>query len=317
MLFFSRFCRFRSTGPALLLCAGLLLAGILPAAPARADDARSLQYDSLTRHYYVHVPAAAHGKGKVPLMLVLHGGGGTARSIVYSSGMSQLSDKEGFIVVYPDGSGRSDKKLTWNAGGCCAYSMRKKVDDLGFINAVLDDVAARYPVDMRRVYVTGLSNGAMMAYRVAGALSNRIAAAGIVSGAIFGDQPRPAVPVPLIIFHGDKDTTVPFNGGESDKAIVTLNMDEEFKPVMTAYDFWRRADGCTGAVERSTGPNVTLYRATQCAQGTAVVLYELALGGHGWPGGFRASPFGDDKDNPVQNLPASRLMWDFFKNYSR
>ena len=112
------------------------------------------------------MPPAGAESGALPVVINFHGGGGNAETQQKYSRMDILAAAEGFLAVYPNGTGRMpDRLLTWNAGTCCAYSVINKIDDVGFTLALLADLDARHPVDRRRVYATGLSNGAMMARR--------------------------------------------------------------------------------------------------------------------------------------------------------
>ena len=140
------------------------------------DHTRSIRVDRRTRSYHVHVPPSYDGSKPFPVVLAFHGGGANAESMVRFSGLNEKADEAGFLVVYPAGTGRLERMLTWNTGNCCGYAMRNGVDDVGFVNALLDDLAGRARVDPERIYATGMSNGAMMVYRLASELSERIAA---------------------------------------------------------------------------------------------------------------------------------------------
>ena len=145
------------------LCAGPAWAALAP-----GDHRIALQHGGRQRSYIVHVPPVAREGRPLPVVLNFHGGGGNAESQQNIPRLDALADAEGFLAVYPDGTGRMpDRLLTWNAGTCCAYSVMNSVDDVGFTLALLADLEARQPVDRRRVYATGLSNGAMMAWRLA------------------------------------------------------------------------------------------------------------------------------------------------------
>jgi polyhydroxybutyrate depolymerase len=185
--------------------------------------------------------------------------------------------------------------------------MTQHSPDVEFLTKVLDDVAKAHPIDPKRVYVTGMSNGGMMSYRMAGTLSSRIAAAGIVSGAMFDDQPKPSQPVSMIIFHGTADPTVPFAGGMSTDARVAGSMDAPFWPVKKAFEYWVKEDGCKGEPRESVEGDVTKRDMESCRDHTAVVEYEIHGGVHTWPGGTR---------NPSPGpIDATDLIWSFFKTH--
>lgn len=164
-------------GAALALALTLLLPARVWAGLAPGDHRVSLQHGGRSRSYIVHVPPAARGGRPLPVVLNFHGGGGNAENQQKYSRMDPLADREGFLVVYPDGTGRrTDRLLTWNAGTCCAYSVLNRVDDVGFTLALLRDLDSRQAIEGGRVYATGLSNGAMMAWRLAVGASDRVAA---------------------------------------------------------------------------------------------------------------------------------------------
>ena len=143
-----------------------------------------VQHGGRSRSYIVHLPAASRSGTALPLVLAFHGGGGEAAGLQRYAGLDAVADREGFIVVYPFGTGPLPRRLlTWNAGECCGYAMNNNVDDVGFAIAVIDDLARRTSVDANRVYATGHSNGAMMVYRLAAERADRVAAIVPVAGA--------------------------------------------------------------------------------------------------------------------------------------
>jgi polyhydroxybutyrate depolymerase len=155
-----------------------LLITLMPAntnALKPGDHTRSLEVDRRTRTYLVHVPKSYDGSKAHPVVLVFHGGGSNALQMVRFCGLNDKADQAGFLVVYPSGTGRLEKVLTWNGGNCCGYAMQNKVDDVAFVRALLDDLAKVVKVDAKRVYATGMSNGAILAYRLTSELSDRIA----------------------------------------------------------------------------------------------------------------------------------------------
>jgi polyhydroxybutyrate depolymerase len=246
-------------------------------------------------------------------VVVLHGGGGNAASMV-----ARWADKaraEGLVVAFPDGISQRAHMGTWNAGGCCAYAMTSGSDDVGFIRAVIDEVEAAGRVDPRRVYLTGMSNGGMMSYRAALALSDRVAAVGIVAGAMFGGETPPAHPLPILIIHGVRDQIVPYEGGTSPMALVAQSQRAPFQAARTTVDFWRRADGCEGEPRRTTSGDVTVETSAPCRDGSEVVFYNLASANHTWPGAAAEAPvlerFRYDQIN------ATDILWDFFRRHAR
>jgi polyhydroxybutyrate depolymerase len=191
--------------------------------------------------------------------------------------------------------------------------MERQIDDVGFINALLDTLAVRYPVDPRRIYVTGMSNGAMMSHRLGRELSHRIAAIAPVVGAVFGDEPPARGPVSALIINGLLDTSVPPNGGLSQGVGRDSWDGTPAQPNIAQATYWATANGCdaTPAREERGAVMTTRYR---CPAGSAVELVQLSDNGHAWPGGERGSQRGDA---PTTSYDATAAMWAFFKTHSK
>lgn len=165
------------------------------------------------RTFRIHVPSQLKNTKSVPLVIALHGGGTSGKSMERFSGLNQTADKFGFIVVYPDGSGRIPDILTWNSGACRVYAKTHNIDDVAFLRQLINHLCSRFNVDPGQVYVTGISNGAMMAYRLAAEIPDRIAAVAAVAGTLDVDPKAVQAPVPVLHFHGTDDEYVPYNGG--------------------------------------------------------------------------------------------------------
>ncbi|PZR30308.1 PHB depolymerase family esterase, partial [Caulobacter segnis] len=242
--------------------------------------ARSVSVGGVARDYLLDTPVKA--SGPVPLVIALHGGGGNAKTM--TPRWLETARREGFAVAFPSGVGRSSNMGTWNAGGCCGFAMASDSDDVAFIGAMIDDIARDHRIDPKRIYVTGLSNGGMLTYRIGEALAPRVAAIAVVSGAMFGGETPPTTPVPALIMHGEQDDIVPFKGGTSPMALVARSQTRPFREVAYAVDFWRRADGCADKPSVEPKGDVTVETYDQCARGGEVVFYRLKSAGHTWPG---------------------------------
>lgn len=278
-------------------------------AQQREPTERSVRVSGSTRSYLF----AAGPTSQAPLVVALHGGGGNARTMVPR--WLELARREGFAVAFPDGVGRRGRIGTWNAGGCCGYAMTSNNDDVAFIARMIDELVASNAVDPRRIYVTGLSNGGMLTYRIAASLSDRVAAAAVVAGAMFGGEQAPLAPVPILIMHGQRDEVVPFAGGESPMRLVARSQARPFEPVRYAVDFWRRADGCEAPPASTTSGDVTIEAYGGCRGGSEVIFYRLASAGHTWPGTAPSSV-------PIERaryteIDASEVIWRFFQRHSR
>jgi polyhydroxybutyrate depolymerase len=260
----------------------------------------TMSFGGRTRRYILHVPPGLDSSKKVPLVLVLHGATQSPESAERMSQMSDLGNKNNFIAAYPSGTGAdaAAKVPTWNAGACCAYAMKKNIDDVGFLRTLIDHLEQSQNIDPGRVYVTGISNGAMMSYRLACELSDKIAAISPVEGAL-DVECTPADRVSVLIFHGTADHLVPFDGGSTPFQMGSKRKDNS---VAGAVSFWVKKDGCSPEPEHSETAEVHTDLYSGCQDGTAVALYAIQGGHHMWPG-LRISG---------NHLPASEIMWQFF-----
>jgi polyhydroxybutyrate depolymerase len=289
--------------------AAAVFAAVAPAASAEPIE-RQVRVGASQRSYEIDVPARRDPQRPLPVVLVFHGGGGNAASVRTQSRLSAKGDAEGFVAVYPQGSGGIGGRLkTWNAGTCCGAAMQRHVDDIAFVAALLDDLAATVAIDRSRIYATGISNGGMMAYEIACALGDRIAAIAVVAGEMTAlDRCRPTRPVPVLVIHGSADRNLPLAGGRGAKAVAV----PEGRGVAAAVEFWRRHDGCAESpgVEQRGGVRHSRYSA--CSNDSAVELIEIEGGGHSWPGGDRLARF---LDAPSSALDASDEIWRFFSRH--
>lgn len=283
----------------------------------RSDDAgqRSLVYEGRERTYIVRAPRnATHSGTPLPVVIVLHGGGGNGANAEQMSGFTRLVEREGLIAVYPNGTGRrADWLLTWNAVHCCGYAMENRVDDVGFIDAMLDALGREFRIDARRIYVTGMSNGGMMAHRLGRELRHRPAAIAPVVGAIFGDEAPPASAVSAVMFNGLKDASVPSQGGLGSGRGSGAWDGVAPRPNLDQGAYWARAAGC-GTTPRADETDRVVHWTWTCNGDFAVELYQVTDGGHAWPGGRPGSRRGDRPSNAID---ATAAMWAFFKAHPR
>jgi len=292
------------------LLAALALAQ--PIALGPGDHTRALTIDEQKRSYVVHVPPKYDAKKPTPVVLALHGAAMNGPMMATFSGLNEKSDDAGFIVVYPNGTGTS-VFLTWNSGGL-PKSMSNKVDDVAFVGKLLDDLATVTNLDSKRVYVCGMSNGAMMSYRLAAELSDRIAAIAPVAGTVTVTETKPKRPVPVIHFHGTKDTFVPF-----DKPKERAPQFMKLKSVDESIQLWVKLNGCDEKPKTDTlsreGDEMKVTRTTYAGgkDGAQVVLVTIEDGGHTWPG--QKPPVGFIGKSTT-NVSANALIWEFFQKYS-
>ncbi len=308
----------------------------LPAGPV-GDIELAVAHEGRRRTALVHLPEQTAANRPLPVVLNFHGGGGDARGHRDYVGMDALADREGFIVVYPNGTGWfAGEYLTWNAGLCCGYAVSEKVDDIGFVRALLDALGTRAPVDTARVYATGLSNGAMLTYRLAAQASDRIAAIAPVAGSMVlpeprADDPRPSLAVPgrralpIMHIHSVDDERALYRGGLGGPVPLSSVRIQHPSAEEVLYR-WAAFGGCrakpavaetrAGAPGTATAAHTaTKYVFSGCRDGAEVVLWKLAGAGHGWPG---ARP--DDLPQGVAGatdvIDANEELWRFFRRFT-
>jgi len=280
------------------------------------DHLRQLTVGDRQRTYHLHIPPGDAG-GSWPLVLGFHGGASNGRAFAAASGLSDKADAAGFVVAYPNGSGEREKLLTWNAGNCCGYAYHQASDDVGFTHALLDDLAAALSIDPRRVFATGLSNGAMLAYRLAAEMADRIAAIAPVAGPVALDRCAPSRPVSVIHLHGTEDLFTPLEGGVGPRSATRVS----HTSVAETIRRWVAANGCPPEPNTAQLPDLaddgthvvrSLYGPGR--EGSEVVLYVIHGGGHTWPG-QRSNTFLFGPS--TRNLIANDAIWDFFSRHGR
>ena len=300
--------------------------GVARADLTPGDYTFKLEHGGRERSYIVHVPRDQL-TNPWPVVLNFHGGGSSAAGQQAYSRMDATSDREGFLVVYPNGTGVLEGKLlTWNAGSCCGYAMNKKVDDVGFVRAVVDDLETRTTIDRARIYATGLSNGAMMAYRLAAEAPDLLAAIAPVAGAQLPDPFKPKSPVPILHIHSVDDTRALYKGGLGPPyPLTTIRV--QHPPVEALLARWAEFDGCPRnpgigkTLQGSGGHTATRLTYGPCTTGMEVVLWKLTGAGHVWPGGaheYMSRMLGSQSKilgAATDVIDANNQMWAFFSAY--
>lgn len=266
-----------------------------------------LQFSGRNRKNILHVPKSYFDrKEPASLIIALHGGLGTPKNIEDQSKLSFLSDREGFIVCYPQGlAGR-----TWNGGNCCGGASQSELDDVGFIDELIDQLLTDYNIDPKRVYVTGMSNGGFMSYRLACELSNKIAAIAPVAGTMAIDQCNPENPMPIIHFHSYQDRSIPLEGGVGEGISRHYN-----PPVDSVLSVWSSFNNCqlTDSLFYS-GEDYDHIVWYNCNNEAIIEAYFTQDGGHQWPMGEKPTKDGDE---PSQVINANELMWAFFQAHPK
>ena len=275
--------------------------------PAFQIQNKSFIFEKIMRDYNVFLPKSYNGSTKMPVVFNLHGYTLDKVQQMNYSQMNTIADTAGFIVVYPNAI-----DATWN----CGISWGPNVNDVGFIDTIIDTLSILYSIDKTRIYSCGFSRGGFMSNRLACELNNRIAAFAAVGGTMVKSLASNYIPgrhVPILYFHGTDDPIVLYNGDDERQAVDTFithwtkfnlctESDTTFLPNSDTLD------GCT--VQRITNTN--------SSDSTRVIFYKILNGGHTWPGGnpnYLVIP-GFDVGRTNFDINASEIMWDFFKDYT-
>ena len=285
-----------------------------PASPL-SESARSpglhrveLQHGGIKREYMLFVPAAYRSGSPAPILFAFHGGMGNMKHFADNYGVTAAAETHGAIVVIPNGTGRSGSATmgTWNAGECCHWARDNNVDDVGFVASILAEVSSQFTVDRRRVYATGMSNGAMMAYRLACELSGSFTAIAAVAGTDNTTACRPSKPVSVLHIHARDDERVLFDGGAGqanrDPAKVT-----HFTSVAATISSWTATNQCSSQAQPILAiQGARCDRYAPCSGASSVQVCVTESGGHSWPGATSR------RKTTSASIDANKVMWDFF-----
>jgi polyhydroxybutyrate depolymerase len=265
--------------------------------------------DGKKRDYLLNLPPTYDAGSNFSLVVALHGFGGKAGQMEQDYKLTEKSNEAQLVIVYPEGT-KSDGPLglqSWNAGTCCDEALDQQVNDVGFISQLIQKLVRQFKINPKKVYVTGMSNGAMMTYRLACEIPNQIAAIAPVSGTLLTATPcQPSRKMPILHIHSSVDNKVPYAGGIGIGGYY-------FPPVDSALRVWGALNGCNASPRLVF--DSTLYSKTQyisCAAGTTIELNLTKDGGHSWPGGLQPRPGADE---PSKAFDATNMIWKFFQQY--
>ena len=267
----------------------------------------SFVFEGVQRNHKVYVPA--NFSENMPLVLNLHGYTSNAFQQVFYTNMNAVAEQNDFMVVFPDGTTDQNGITFWNS-----EILGESVNDLGYLEALIDSMILNYNIDPSRVYMCGMSNGGFMSYYSACELSTRIAAIASVTGtmnnAIY-DNCNPERAVPVLEIHGTADATVPYNGASNTGSFQTMI------PIEEIVDFWVNHNNCTleselelEDISTSDMSTVTHFKYTGGDNGSSVEHYRINNGGHTWPGSIIPLP------STNHDIITSEVIWDFFKQYT-
>ena len=231
----------------------------------------SLNHQGRDRSYRLYVPKSASSDKPLPLIVALHGGWGTGELMAEQTGLDEAAARRGFAVVYPDGVSRA-----WNAGSCCGKPMEQKIDDVGFIEKLVDTLGDTACIDGDRVYGTGFSNGAMMTHRIACDAPKLFDAIAPVAGGPMIEGCPGAAAIPALLMVGKQDERIPWQGGM---------FKESFRPsIADQVKVLAKRNRCDDNVAKSAALGGGCEKRSGCSQG-AVQWCVLDGVGHQWPGG--------------------------------
>jgi polyhydroxybutyrate depolymerase len=277
-----------ASGPAAAACVGK--------SDLHGDLDWTLSAGGRDRTVHVHLPKTYDPTRPTPVVLNFHGFTSNASQEDALSGMSAKADQAGFVAVHAEGIGLSQ---SWNAGGCCGEAASSAVDDVGFVNVMLDELESKLCVDARRVFSTGMSNGGFLSHRLACELSTRIAAVAPVAGVLAIPTCNPTRAMSVFQFHGTLDPLVGYNGSPA----------LGYPSVPQTMSGWATRSGCNASPrETSKKGNVTCVTYDGCKDGAEVNLCTVDGGGHTWPGGLPVPSLG----LTTTDINATDTMWDFF-----
>jgi polyhydroxybutyrate depolymerase len=305
----------------LLLLTGCVTrpAGFQRAQPGSYEVPTAMTYRLRPRTYNVDIPSTYDGSQPVPLVVALHGAFSDGEEARARSGFTMLGEKEGFVSVYPNGIGIFGLLQHWNARYCCGRAQSADIDDVAFVLSVVDDVQQTLNIDPARVFLTGFSNGGMLAQRIAATHPDRFAAVAVLSSSIGMRKPgdpsfqqlEPASGnIPILLLHGTHDRRFPIEGGLPQKS----RGDYEFMSFEQAVTYWKVANGCATQKETAWSPNPGVHMRTVKSEAEPRIRVdygELDRVGHRWPGIYFTS--GLPMDHPLKDFDGTAMIWNFFK----
>jgi polyhydroxybutyrate depolymerase len=284
-------------------------------------SAINFPFNGMIRSYNMHVPKSIDSSVPVPLLVVLHGGGGNAERMEKTTRFDEIADRESFIVLYPQGY-----KRQWNDGRKAGSipAQHLNIDDVGFISALIDSICRKYRIDTTRIYVTGISNGGFMTTRLACELSDRLAAVAPVISTFpkeLVNNCSPAGPLPIMIINGTADPLVPYTGG-----VVTVGKKPRGEVLSTraTLQFWIKNNNCSPVpiikpiedIDKTDGCTAEMQTYKGNAKSREVILIRVDGGGHTIPGGTQYLPK-KIVGSVCSDFIAEEMIWRFFKNHSK
>lgn len=288
---------------------------------AQAGEQRTLKFGGAERSYYIHAPSDL--SRNAPLVIMLHGAGGSGKHAAESYGWVRKADEARFLLIAPDASTvLADREANflrnpraWNDGSGRAGPNITGSDDIGFLRALIDQASRQYGIDRKRVFVSGFSSGSSMTQRVGLEMTGEIAAIAPAAGDLFGKRANLPRGLPVLMMVGDADPLAPWEGGE---VVIPMwgSRSAPRPPFRTNPEAWAAMDECRDKADSRPFEGVRLTRWTACRDKVEVAFYVVEGMGHHWPGSERG-PLMERNSGPSKNpFRAVDLIWDFFRRWS-
>lgn len=296
-----------------------------PAAVRVGDIALQLPFGNRVRTATLVIPDGAPPATGWPVVLLLHGAGGSAEQVLRTTGWREVARRERFVLVAADGTPADESRRarflgnarTWNSGAGAGLAtgdksaFAKRIDDVGFLLALLDTVAVRSRIDAKRVFVAGHSNGAGMSYRIAAEHPERFAAVGVMAGHLSSGAPsKLTVPVSLVQIVGDQDPLVPLNGGP---VRMGRGRPVSLPPALDSPTRWAAMNGLNAAAQVIRDDSVTVRQWGATSAGAVVRSYVVKGHGHSWLWPSSGERLPERLVGPTRHaLNATETIWSFF-----
>jgi polyhydroxybutyrate depolymerase len=289
-----------------------------------ASEKFSINHEGKERTFYVYKPTSWNQKDLIPAVFIFHGGGGNARGAIHFYQLEQTAEKHGFLLVSPNGTGKQkDVFLTWNVGFGFGDAEETNSDDPGFIKTLVEKLCQDYPIDSKRIYATGMSNGAIFCHLLAAQPWNPFSAIAPVAGTLGGKKPggkklylppKPEKPVSVLLIQGRLDKNVPLEGG---KQKLSFGKPREMISASDTLKFWADANKINTEPAISYDSKLKATKISYCSadKKISVTAYYIDNCGHAWPGS-KKKPYKRADDPPAQ-FPANEIIWKFFSNHAK
>lgn len=288
----------------------------------QANIIDSIVHQTYQRKFTIHTPTGFTNSTPVPVVFMLHGGGGTMTNGQGFTNLNSVSNLNGFLAVYPQGYGVIPSGgFSWADGRGTSADIAG-IDDLGFIDKLLDTLIAKYSIDTNKIYICGFSNGGFMTQRFACQQNQRFAAmaslGSIMDTTLFASC-NPSRPIPMLFMLGTADPFVPYNGGP----MIGSGPVPPIVGIDTLINFWKVNNNCVTSNTPINGPNivltdsstVTIFNYTNCSCNSDISFYRINGGGHTWPG-VEIPSYEIIAGQTNEDIQASVELWNFFNAHT-